>query len=114
MLGRFRSAIYGALGTPEGEPGSTGSGSGSSPSVPDLRSRIDSVSNGISSGKKVKYAYQRPIFLQLFSEDEIQVTADHMVSWFLREINDFYFGTKISSNWMTGNSANPSLNPTIQ
>ena len=57
MLGRFRSAIYGALGTPEGEPGSTGSGSGSSPSVPDLRSRIDSVSNGISSGKKVKYAY---------------------------------------------------------
>ena len=87
MLGRFRSAIYGALGTPEGEPGSTGSGS--SPSVPDLRSRIDSVSNGISSGKKVKYAYQRPIFLQLFSEDEIQVTADHMVSWFLREFNGF-------------------------
>ena len=70
MLGRFRSALYSAIGTPEG--GDTGS-----PNVTDLRSRIDSV-NG-SSSKKVKYAYQRPIFLQLFSEDEIQVTADHMV-----------------------------------
>ena len=89
MLGRFRSAIYGALGTPEGEPGSTGGPAGSSPSVPDLRSRIDSVSNGISSSKKVKYAYQRPIFLQLFSEDEIQVTADHMVSLFFRKFYDF-------------------------
>ena len=70
MLGRFRSALYSAMGTPEA--GDTGS-----PNVTDLRSRIDSV-NG-SSSKKVKYAYQRPIFLQLFSEDEIQVTADHMV-----------------------------------
>ena len=32
-----------------------------------------------SSRTRVKYAYQRPIFLQLFSEDEIQVTADHSV-----------------------------------
>ena len=28
---------------------------------------------------KVKYAYQRPIFLQLFTDDEIEVTADHLV-----------------------------------
>ena len=70
MLGRFRNALYSAMGTPEA--GETGS-----PTVTDLRSRIDSV-NG-TSNKKVKYAYQRPIFLQLFTEDEIQVTADHMV-----------------------------------
>ena len=30
-------------------------------------------------GSRVKYAYQRPIFLQLFTEDEIQATADHSV-----------------------------------
>ena len=73
MLGRFRSALYSAIGTPEGiEP---------PPNVADLRSRIDSVNyaNGTSGKSKVKYAYQRPIFLQLFSDDEIQVTADHMV-----------------------------------
>ena len=77
MLGRFRNALYSAMGTPEGmDP---------APNVADLRSRIDGVSlNGTSgaSGQskvKVKYAYQRPIFLQLFTEDEIQVTADHMV-----------------------------------
>ena len=74
MLGRFRSALYSAMGTPEGgEP---------APNVADLRSRIDVVngSSGHTVNKsKVKYAYQRPIFLQLFSEDEIQVTADHMV-----------------------------------
>ena len=60
-------------GTPEGvEP---------APNVADLRSRIDSVNyaNGASGKSKVKYAYQRPVFLQLFSDDEIQVTADHMV-----------------------------------
>lgn len=73
MLGRFRSALYSAIGTPEGvEP---------APNVADLRSRIDSVNyaNGASGKSKVKYAYQRPVFLQLFSDDEIQVTADHMV-----------------------------------
>ena len=75
MLGRFRSAIYSAMGTAEGaEP---------APNVADLRSRIDTV-NGTSNGSekkaaKVKYAYQRPVFLQLFTDDEVQVTADHMV-----------------------------------
>lgn len=69
MLGRFRNALYSAMGTPEGE---------TPPNVADIRSRIDSVSQNVAK-IKVKYAYQRPIFLQLFSDDEIQVTADHMV-----------------------------------
>ena len=58
------------MGTADGEP---------APSVTDLRSRVDSVNGTIKA--KVKYGYQRPIFLQLFTDDEIQVTADHMVSW---------------------------------
>lgn len=72
MLGRFRSALYSAIGTPEG-----GEVSPVAPNVADLRSRIDTTVNGTKV--KVKYGYQRPIFLQLFSDDEIQVTADHMV-----------------------------------
>ena len=68
MFGRFRSAIYSAMGTADGEP---------APNVTDLRSRVDTVNGTVKA--KVKYGYQRPIFLQLFSDDEIQVTADHMV-----------------------------------
>ena len=68
MFGRFRSAIYSAMGTADGEP---------APNVADLRSRVDLVNGTVKA--KVKYGYQRPIFLQLFSDDEIQVTADHMV-----------------------------------
>ena len=58
------------MGTADGEP---------APNVADLRSRVDSVNGTVKA--KVKYGYQRPIFLQLFSDDEIQVTADHMVSF---------------------------------
>ena len=57
------------MGTADGEP---------APNVTDLRSRVDSVNGTVKA--KVKYGYQRPIFLQLFSDDEIRVTADHMVS----------------------------------
>ena len=39
---------------------------------------MDGASGG-GGRTRVKYAYQRPIFLQLFTEDEIQVTADHSV-----------------------------------
>ena len=46
----------------------------------DTLSYFTSVSGTVKA--KVKYGYQRPIFLQLFSDDEIQVTADHMVSYF--------------------------------
>ena len=59
------------MGTADGEP---------APNVTDLRSRVDIVNGTVKA--KVKYGYQRPIFLQLFSDDEIQVTADHMVSYF--------------------------------
>lgn len=80
MLGRFRSAIYNAIGTVEVEPGT--------PAIPGLLGSADTGrggkfgsdgSNGTLNVNKVKYAYQRPIFLQLFTDDEIQVTADHLV-----------------------------------
>lgn len=79
MIGRFRNALYNAIGNLDAENaphgtllpnGSSGSHEGSS------SSSRHSLKN---SDMKVKYAYQRPIFLQLFTDDEIQVTADHLV-----------------------------------
>jgi len=65
MLGRFKSAVYNAIGGIEDE----------------------GVINGIkhpspthtSKPSREKYKYQRPHFLKLETEDEIQVTADHSV-----------------------------------
>jgi len=65
MLGRFKSAVYNAIGGLE----------------------EDNVVNGIkhpspthiSKPSREKYKYQRPHFLKLETEDEIQVTADHSV-----------------------------------
>lgn len=62
MLGRFRSAIYNAIGNLDDEAGL--SGSSSSPS---------------HTPGRLKYRYQRPAFLKLDTDDEIQVTADHAV-----------------------------------
>lgn len=76
MLGRFRSALYTAIGTPEIEAGQVAhsgvSGGGST-------SRTSAKESASGGSQRVKYAYQRPIFLQLFTDDEIQVTADHLV-----------------------------------
>jgi hypothetical protein len=55
MLGRFRSAIYNAIGNLEDEAGLAGS----SPSH--------------ASPGRLKYRYQRPSFLKLDTDDEIQV-----------------------------------------
>lgn len=61
MLGRFRSAIYSAIGNLDEETGLAGS----SPSH--------------HGPGRLKYNYQRPAFLKLDTDDEIQVTADHSV-----------------------------------
>lgn len=83
MIGRFRNALYNAIGnldaeSPQNVPGTAGSGSGS---VVPTNGHIGDGggSRGVKEGLKVKYAYQRPIFLQLFSDDEIQATSDHLV-----------------------------------
>jgi len=62
MLGRFRSALYSAIGPIEEE------------GVGEPRPH-----SGTSRPTKQKYGYQRPAFLKLATEDEIQVTADHAV-----------------------------------
>jgi len=64
MLGRFRSAIYSAIGPLDEE------GVGEQP---------NRQSGGGVKPNKQKYSYQRPAFLKLATEDEIQVTADHAV-----------------------------------
>lgn len=65
MLGRFKSAIYSAI-SPLDEDGT-----------------LDQVGTRQTSPHKKptrqKYGYQRPTFLKLETQDEIQVTADHSV-----------------------------------
>jgi len=67
MLGRFRSALYSAIGPLEED--------GLGPET------IQGARHGTLQTKpnKQKYSYQRPSFLKLATEDEIQVTADHLV-----------------------------------
>lgn len=75
MLGRFRSALYNAIGTLDAEQQHGQQDPGGGPAT----ATGGSSGQGSSSGRAVKYAYQRPVFLQLFTEDEVQVTADHLV-----------------------------------
>merc|ERR1719342_1323992 len=65
MLGRFKSAVYNAIGGLE-EDGVAAT----------LKQAGSPVHNKPS---REKYKYQRPHFLKLETEDEIQVTADHSV-----------------------------------
>jgi len=66
MLGRFRSALYNAIGNLDEEgPGGGGPVRQGSPTH--------------QPTQRQKYNYQRPAFLKLETEDEIQVTADHSV-----------------------------------
>lgn len=76
MLGRFRSALYNAIGTLDAttESGAPIPGSGGTLPAGEGGRRASP-----ETGPKVKYPYQRPVFLQLFTDDEIQVTADHAV-----------------------------------
>lgn len=83
MLGRFKNALYSAMGGVDVE-GVTVAGDQRVPSGgPRPLSKPDSPqghgAQGGSGVHRVKYGYQRPIFLQLFTDDEIQVTADHLV-----------------------------------
>jgi len=70
MFGRFRSAIYSAIGPLDEAQDSNGDLSGSH------GNRHGSPTN---KPTRQKYSYQRPAFLKLETEDEIQVTADHSV-----------------------------------
>jgi len=63
MLGRFRSALYNAIGNLEEEGGGP----------------VRQGSPTHQPTQRQKYNYQRPAFLKLETEDEIQVTADHSV-----------------------------------
>eukprot|EP00095_Tigriopus_kingsejongensis_P012725 maker-scaffold43_size480169-snap-gene-2.24 protein:Tk12725 transcript:maker-scaffold43_size480169-snap-gene-2.24-mRNA-1 annotation:"hypothetical protein DAPPUDRAFT_323991" len=74
MIGRFRNALYNAIGNLEME-----GGPGGRHRPRERRRRRRQRRNKAVNKLKVKYAYQRPIFLQLFTDDEIQVTADHSV-----------------------------------
>ena len=95
MLGRFKSAanaFYSAInldGTGEGSssgagdviPGvggivTTNGHSGSSSSSSEGPSGAPPPSSSGGSRARVKYAYQRPVCLQLFTDEEIQVLSE--------------------------------------
>ena len=82
MLGRFKSAVYNAIGGIE-EEGVINGIKHQSPT----HTRFAGKDEGheflhefhCSKPSREKYKYQRPHFLKLETEDEIQVTADHSV-----------------------------------
>jgi len=75
MLLRFKSAIYNAISGTEVD-GVSLSGEPRQYSTARQAAQTDSpTANGASysGANRFKYGYQRPVFLQLFTEDEIQV-----------------------------------------
>ncbi len=97
MIGRFRNALYNAIGGLDESVSSSGFGGGGGgggggtaangahdghqpykgPSA--AAAAAAGAPGSAGHGQRVKYPYQRPLFLQLFSDDEIQATADHLV-----------------------------------
>ncbi|KAG0722016.1 Protein phosphatase 1H [Chionoecetes opilio] len=80
MLNRFKTALYNVVGSfDQGEGGAMG-GLG-----PGMTSGLSTNSvggralTGSSKDKGLRFPYTRPHLLQLGSEDEIQVTADHAI-----------------------------------
>ena len=95
---RFRNALYNAIGNLDGDQTGAGvtngthdgghhhhGGGGGGAHAYKRAGDGASASSGSgpggppAAGLRVKYPYQRPLFLQLFSDDEIQATADHLV-----------------------------------
>ena len=66
MLGRFKSAIYNAIGGVEVD-GVTVAGDARTVAGNRITGKPDSPQNGAvgTTGNRLKYAYQRPIFLQV-------------------------------------------------
>lgn len=85
MFAKFKGAIVDAISNLETESsefratmGLHSSNSNSQSSTNDrLQGNLKKLPIGVPGS--VKFAYQRPSFLQLESEDEIQVTADHII-----------------------------------
>ena len=75
MLGKFRGAINDAIGKSGGSRACTDK----EPYKPNCGQCGRKLNYGIdtSNANEVKYAYQRPAFLQLFTEDELKKAGDH-------------------------------------
>jgi hypothetical protein len=77
MLGRFRNALYNAIGSIEQQDGTnaTAATNGTASVGAGVRSSGPTASSLLSANGagRVKYPYQRPVFLHLFTEDEVQV-----------------------------------------
>ncbi|KAK8737254.1 hypothetical protein OTU49_004409 [Cherax quadricarinatus] len=81
MLNRFKTALYNVVGSFDPGDGTLGGlGPGVTNNLPTAAGVARTgVSSSSSKEKSLRFPYTRPHFLQLGSEDEIQVTADHAI-----------------------------------
>ncbi|XP_071514535.1 protein phosphatase 1H [Panulirus ornatus] len=81
MLNRFKTALYNVVGSFDPGDGTLGGlGPGVTSSLPSAAGVVRTGVIGSSLREKsLQFPYTRPHFLQLGSEDEIQVTADHTI-----------------------------------
>ncbi|XP_050699481.1 protein phosphatase 1H-like isoform X2 [Eriocheir sinensis] len=80
MLNRFKTALYNVVGS--FDPGDGGALGGLGPGVTSglpTSAVTGRALTGSSKDRGLRFPYTRPHFLQLGSEDEIQVTADHAI-----------------------------------
>jgi protein phosphatase 1H len=71
MLNRFKNAIYNVVTNLDQNQSTFGNRS--DPSVATINESQQ------SNGPQLKFRYSRPLFLQLNSDDEILVSADHII-----------------------------------
>ncbi|XP_076053951.1 protein phosphatase 1H [Oratosquilla oratoria] len=81
MLSRFKNALYNVVGNLDGAENGLGLGPTITTGLPHLQgpAGVPRTSSSNAERKAVRFPYTRPHFLQLNTEDEIQVTADHNI-----------------------------------
>lgn len=78
MLSRFKTAIYNVVGNLDPSSSNNLSRSESVPINFNFNLPISTPSSA-TNGPVLKFRYTRPHFLQLNTDDEIQVSADHQI-----------------------------------
>ncbi|ROT61913.1 Protein phosphatase 1H [Penaeus vannamei] len=108
MLSRFKTALYNVVGSFDpGESNVGALGPGVTSTLPTASGVSRSASQSSSSREKgLRFPYTRPHFLQLNSEDEIQVSADHAIRPIIcpRDINRLPWKTGYAETINAGKS----------
>lgn len=109
MLSRFKTALYNVVGSFDPGEGSLGSlGPGVTSGLPSAAGvvRTAQVLQNSLREKSARFPYTRPHFLQLSTEDEIQVSADHAIRPIIcpRDISRLPWNTGYSETINAGKS----------